>query len=156
MVQKMSRYQRCSLFIRFIMCSILISYLSKHTFTFIALNAKKCHLSLKLLNYKNLPMEKIRLFIDKFISKNNRLHIVLTLFYCILLFFRKSIGVNRQVFIPGDILLGGLFPIHSGTLIGSQNASASVCGRIKADQGVQRMVAMLFGSFIQFYGFAGK
>lgn len=123
---------------------------------FYCIKCKKCHLSLKLLNYKNLPMEKIRLFTDKFISKNNRLHIVLTLFYCILLFFRKSIGVNRQVFIPGDILLGGLFPIHSGTLIGSQNASASVCGRIKADQGVQRMVAMLFGSFIQFYGFVGK
>lgn len=38
----------------------------------------------------------------------------------------------------GDILLGGLFPIHAG------GRNASQCGRIKADQGVQRMVAMLY------------
>uniref|UniRef100_A0A914H1P1 G-protein coupled receptors family 3 profile domain-containing protein n=1 Tax=Globodera rostochiensis TaxID=31243 RepID=A0A914H1P1_GLORO len=48
---------------------------------------------------------------------------------------------HRQVIVPGDIILGGLFPIHAG----SRNASGgSLCGRIKADQGVQRMVAMLF------------
>ncbi|KAL3080796.1 hypothetical protein niasHS_014901 [Heterodera schachtii] len=48
---------------------------------------------------------------------------------------------HRQVFIPGDIILGGLFPIHAG----SRNTSdGTLCGRIKADQGVQRMVAMLF------------
>ncbi|TMS39834.1 hypothetical protein L596_006302 [Steinernema carpocapsae] len=44
----------------------------------------------------------------------------------------------RQVYIPGDIVLGGLFPIHEGA------RSANHCGRIKADQGLQRMVAMLF------------
>jgi hypothetical protein len=45
---------------------------------------------------------------------------------------------NRQVFSEGDIILGGLFPLHEA----GQNAVR--CGRIKADQGVQRMQAMLF------------
>lgn len=48
---------------------------------------------------------------------------------------------SREIFIPGDIILGGLFPIHEA----GRNVS-SQCGRIKADQGVQRMVAMLFVS----------
>lgn len=42
----------------------------------------------------------------------------------------------RQVLIEGDVMLGGLFPIHA--------SGRSACGRIKADQGLQRMVAMLF------------
>ncbi len=40
--------------------------------------------------------------------------------------------------VRGDVLLGGLFPIHEAGRNGSH------CGRIKADQGVQRMAAMLF------------
>ncbi|KAK0399190.1 hypothetical protein QR680_002932 [Steinernema hermaphroditum] len=44
----------------------------------------------------------------------------------------------RQVYVPGDIVLGGLFPIHEGA------RNVNHCGRIKADQGLQRMVAMLF------------
>lgn len=44
----------------------------------------------------------------------------------------------RQVHLPGDIVLGGLFPIHEA------GRNASQCGKIKANQGVQRMVAMLF------------
>ncbi|CAD5226266.1 unnamed protein product [Bursaphelenchus xylophilus] len=44
----------------------------------------------------------------------------------------------RQVLVEGDLMLGGLFPIHES------GRSAQQCGRIKADQGVQRMVAMLF------------
>lgn len=44
----------------------------------------------------------------------------------------------RQILVPGDIVLGGLFPIHEAGL------NATQCGRIKADQGVQRMVAMLY------------
>lgn len=46
---------------------------------------------------------------------------------------------NRQVLVPGKIILGGLFPVHEA----GRNASTQ-CGRIKADQGVQRLVAMLF------------
>uniref|UniRef100_A0A0K0CYG9 ANF_receptor domain-containing protein n=1 Tax=Angiostrongylus cantonensis TaxID=6313 RepID=A0A0K0CYG9_ANGCA len=44
----------------------------------------------------------------------------------------------RQVIVPGEIVLGGLFPIHEAGRNGSS------CGKIKADQGVQRMVAMLY------------
>lgn len=44
----------------------------------------------------------------------------------------------RQVYLPGDIVLGGLFPIHEA------GRNASQCGKIKANQGVQRMVAMLY------------
>ncbi|GMS95215.1 hypothetical protein PENTCL1PPCAC_17390, partial [Pristionchus entomophagus] len=43
----------------------------------------------------------------------------------------------KQVLVPGEIILGGLFPIHAAGKNGS-------CGSLKADQGVQRMVAMLF------------
>ncbi|CAD6192799.1 unnamed protein product [Caenorhabditis auriculariae] len=43
------------------------------------------------------------------------------------------------VTVPGQIVLGGLFPIHEA----GRNATHQ-CGKIKADQGVQRMVAMLF------------
>uniref|UniRef100_A0A1I8BZ73 ANF_receptor domain-containing protein n=1 Tax=Meloidogyne hapla TaxID=6305 RepID=A0A1I8BZ73_MELHA len=47
----------------------------------------------------------------------------------------------RQIHLPGFVLIGGLFPIHES----SRNASgSSLCGRIKADQGVQRMVSMLY------------
>ena len=51
----------------------------------------------------------------------------------------------RQVLVPGLVLIGGLFPIHES----SRNASgSSLCGRIKADQGVQRMVNFIFKSEI--------
>ncbi|KJH51868.1 7 transmembrane receptor [Dictyocaulus viviparus] len=43
-----------------------------------------------------------------------------------------------KLIIPGEIVLGGLFPIHEAGRNGSS------CGKIKADQGVQRMVAMLY------------
>ncbi|VDP49095.1 unnamed protein product [Heligmosomoides polygyrus] len=45
-----------------------------------------------------------------------------------------------KVTVPGEIVLGGLFPIHEAGRNGSH------CGKIKAsaDQGVQRMVAMLY------------
>uniref|UniRef100_A0A183BM07 G_PROTEIN_RECEP_F3_4 domain-containing protein n=1 Tax=Globodera pallida TaxID=36090 RepID=A0A183BM07_GLOPA len=46
---------------------------------------------------------------------------------------------HRKVIVPGDIILGGLFPIHAG----SRNASdGSLCGRIKADQGVAMLFAL--------------
>uniref|UniRef100_A0A915PGA2 Uncharacterized protein n=1 Tax=Meloidogyne floridensis TaxID=298350 RepID=A0A915PGA2_9BILA len=52
-----------------------------------------------------------------------------------------SLATPRQIQVPGSILIGGLFPIHES----SRNTSGStLCGRIKADQGVQRMVSMLY------------
>ncbi|CAI5449478.1 unnamed protein product [Caenorhabditis angaria] len=49
----------------------------------------------------------------------------------------SSAHTIKQISVPGEITLGGLFPIHEA----GRNQS---CGKIKADQGVQRMVAMLF------------
>lgn len=54
---------------------------------------------------------------------------------CLLL---PHVSAVRQVYLAGDIILGGLFPIHEA------GRNASQCGRIKADQGLQRMVAMLY------------
>ncbi|KAF7637034.1 G_PROTEIN_RECEP_F3_4 domain-containing protein [Meloidogyne graminicola] len=68
---------------------------------------------------------------------------VLFIFNSIFQFILLSLisAIPRQVVIPGSVLLGGLFPIHES----SRNASgSSLCGRIKADQGVQRMVSMLY------------
>lgn len=39
---------------------------------------------------------------------------------------------SLQVLVPGEIILGGLFPIHAAGKNGSH------CGSLKADQGVQR------------------
>ncbi|CAJ0932728.1 unnamed protein product, partial [Mesorhabditis belari] len=44
----------------------------------------------------------------------------------------------RQVLVPGQIVLGGLFPIHEA------GRNGTGCGRIKAEQGLQRMAAMLY------------
>ncbi|EPB80727.1 7 transmembrane receptor [Ancylostoma ceylanicum] len=59
---------------------------------------------------------------------------ILLFLYCII----PLVDAVRQVTVPGEIVLGGLFPIHEAGRNGSQ------CGKIKADQGVQRMVAMLY------------
>nr|CDJ81180.1 Extracellular ligand-binding receptor and GPCR domain containing protein [Haemonchus contortus] len=56
----------------------------------------------------------------------------------LLLYFITNASTVRQVTVPGEIVLGGLFPIHEAGRNGSH------CGKIKADQGVQRMVAMLY------------
>ncbi|KAL3981436.1 7 transmembrane sweet-taste receptor of 3 GCPR family protein [Acanthocheilonema viteae] len=45
---------------------------------------------------------------------------------------------GRQVFLRGDIILGGLFPVHEAGLNGSE------CGVLKAAQGVQRLQAMIY------------
>ena len=56
----------------------------------------------------------------------------------ILLLCPYLVETIRQIYLPGDIVLGGLFPIHEAGRNGTQ------CGKIKANQGVQRMVAMLY------------
>lgn len=44
----------------------------------------------------------------------------------------------RQVFMKGDIILGGLFPVHEAGRTGSE------CGSLKPEQGIQRLQAMLY------------
>ncbi|CEF60194.1 Metabotropic glutamate receptor 6 [Strongyloides ratti] len=73
--------------------------------------------------------------------KKNRIKDYNNKVYLYLLFYLTQTSIVnpiREVYIDGDILLGGLFPIHEA----GRNGQA--CGRIKADQGVQRMVAMLY------------
>ncbi|XP_064488692.1 metabotropic glutamate receptor-like [Ornithodoros turicata] len=46
-------------------------------------------------------------------------------------------GLAMKAHVPGDIILGGLFPIH-------EKGSKSRCGKINKDRGIQRLEAMLF------------
>ncbi|XP_039617410.1 metabotropic glutamate receptor 3 isoform X3 [Polypterus senegalus] len=46
--------------------------------------------------------------------------------------------VRKEIKIDGDIVLGGLFPIHE------KGAGMDECGRINEDRGIQRLEAMLF------------
>ncbi|CAG9531572.1 unnamed protein product, partial [Cercopithifilaria johnstoni] len=58
--------------------------------------------------------------------------------FIILLAENSPILFGRQVFLKGDIMLGGLFPVHEAGLNGSE------CGVLKAAQGVQRLQAMIY------------
>lgn len=56
-----------------------------------------------------------------------------------------EVKAARNVRIDGDIMIGGLFPLHEANSIPWQNQSTpNKCGKIKADQGVQRLQTMLF------------
>uniref|UniRef100_A0A8C4RT10 Metabotropic glutamate receptor 3 n=1 Tax=Erpetoichthys calabaricus TaxID=27687 RepID=A0A8C4RT10_ERPCA len=46
--------------------------------------------------------------------------------------------VRKEIKIDGDLVLGGLFPIHE------KGAGMDECGRINEDRGIQRLEAMLF------------
>lgn len=46
-------------------------------------------------------------------------------------------GLAMKAHVPGDIVLGGLFPIH-------EKGERTRCGKINKDRGVQRLEAMLF------------
>lgn len=52
----------------------------------------------------------------------------------------KKAGPNldKAIIIPGDVILGGLFPMHE---VGT---GGEMCGAIKAEKGIQRVEAMLF------------
>lgn len=58
--------------------------------------------------------------------------------------YRQMVGQQQQpslplpssVFIDGDIMLGGLFPVH-------ERRGSVPCGAIQADRGIQRMEAMV-------------
>lgn len=46
-------------------------------------------------------------------------------------------GWAMKAHVPGDIILGGLFPIH-------EKGERTRCGKINKDRGIQRLEAMLF------------
>ncbi|XP_033880106.1 metabotropic glutamate receptor 3-like [Acipenser ruthenus] len=56
----------------------------------------------------------------------------------ILLSLSDSNYVRKEIKIEGDLVLGGLFPIHE------KGAGMDECGRINEDRGIQRLEAMLF------------
>lgn len=45
---------------------------------------------------------------------------------------------RREIRIEGDLVLGGLFPVHE------KGAGVEECGRVNEDRGIQRLEAMLF------------
>ncbi|XP_006003489.1 metabotropic glutamate receptor 3 [Latimeria chalumnae] len=56
----------------------------------------------------------------------------------ILLSLCDSNFVRKEIKIEGDLVLGGLFPIHE------KGGGTEECGRINEDRGIQRLEAMLF------------
>ncbi|XP_067129619.1 metabotropic glutamate receptor [Centruroides vittatus] len=71
------------------------------------------------------------------------LHVMISrlLLTCVLLclspFIHKTFG--KKVHVPGDIIIGGLVPIHQKSL-----KKDGKCGEINKDRGIQRLEAMLF------------
>lgn len=53
---------------------------------------------------------------------------------------KEKVGpsLDKAIIIPGNIIFGGLFPMHE---VGS---GGEVCGPIKAEKGIQRVEAMLY------------
>ncbi|XP_007507729.1 metabotropic glutamate receptor 6 isoform X1 [Monodelphis domestica] len=51
---------------------------------------------------------------------------------------RSHRTVGEAVRLPGDVMLGGLFPVHA------RGASGAACGPVKKEQGVHRLEAMLY------------
>ena len=47
-------------------------------------------------------------------------------------------GVRKEVRLDGDIILGGLFPMHE------KGQGGPLCGAVKEDKGIQRLEAMLY------------
>lgn len=54
-----------------------------------------------------------------------------------------SVGEHAAARIDGDVILGGLFPVHNKGL-GTASSAASCGGEIQPDRGIQRLEAMLF------------
>lgn len=61
------------------------------------------------------------------------------LIFCVLLFCAGAENPALEAYIPGEILIGGLFPIHQ-----KSSGDRTVCGEINLDRGVQRAEAMLY------------
>lgn len=45
---------------------------------------------------------------------------------------------DKAIIMPGDIIFGGLFPMHE------MGTGGEICGAIKAEKGIQRVEAMLY------------
>ena len=80
------------------------------------------------------------------INKNLCNNLLFTLF-CLFTFVSSSRNLadvtalssqSKQIVIRGDIMIGGLFPMHE------KGSGSDVCGAIKEDKGIQRVEAMLF------------
>uniref|UniRef100_A0A0N5B081 ANF_receptor domain-containing protein n=1 Tax=Syphacia muris TaxID=451379 RepID=A0A0N5B081_9BILA len=65
-------------------------------------------------------------------------YIILIILILVLTIGSNVVVAIKQVKVDGDILIGGLFPVHEAGRNGAE------CGVLKPDQGVQRLQAMLF------------
>ena len=54
---------------------------------------------------------------------------------------RKMFIKTGGVYLPGDIIIGGLFPVHNKP---KTNANDKMCGDKVYDRGIQRLEAMLY------------
>jgi hypothetical protein len=52
--------------------------------------------------------------------------------------FEVQIVPQKAIKLPGDIILGGLFPMHE------KGTGGEICGDIKEEKGIQRVEAMLY------------
>lgn len=62
---------------------------------------------------------------------------LLVLLYCLSM-TQQVADSSPKVTVSGDVLLGGIFPVHQ------QGKGAQKCGSINKDRGIQRLEAMLF------------
>lgn len=51
----------------------------------------------------------------------------------------SSVDSSQKITLTGDILLGGIFPVHQ-----QRKGQKNACGLINKDRGIQRLEAMLF------------
>ena len=56
---------------------------------------------------------------------------------------RSNGNTGKAIYIPGDIILGGLFPVHQKGPSG-ESIRRGVCGDINIDRGIQRAEAMIY------------
>ncbi|KAI0980683.1 hypothetical protein GJ496_000897 [Pomphorhynchus laevis] len=69
------------------------------------------------------------------------LHVILFCFNCLHAYAKDNDSHNREwyIHVPGDIYLGGLFPVHQ-----SPYSVDGRCGKVKSGRGIQRLEAMMF------------
>ena len=64
---------------------------------------------------------------------------VLCITQCGMCMKQPNKGPATRAYVKGDVVFGGLFPIHS-----KGDSNTQVCGKINSDRGIQRAEAMLF------------
>ena len=62
---------------------------------------------------------------------------------------QQSVDHHQLIRIPGDVVFGGLFPMHEHLVPSSESGAGSgglefPCGAIKEEKGIQRLEAMLY------------